>query len=431
MPFDVANGIVAAPLVRLAGRSSRDARWLVFRGDPMRTDTDRVLDEALSEITRTDVVVGIPSYNNATTIAHVVASAREGLRVAFPDLSGVIVNSDGGSEDRTRDIVMAQDTAELRVVTGRYAGPSGKGSALRAVFEATDTLGARAACVVDSDLRSITPEWIERLLRPILEGRADYVTPLYVRHKHDGTITNNVTYPVVRALYGKRVRQPIGGEFGFSAALARRFLAEDVWNTDVARFGIDIFMTTTALASGARVVQAALGAKIHDPKDPARHLAPMFTQVLSALVDRMRAHRGFWSRVVGSEPLPVEGRAPAVEPDEVHVDLAGLDAAFRLATPEDRERWSTSICDGDLELFLAAADANAAASWDVERAWARLVYDVLAAAMRESADASADVRALLPLYFARIAMHVRAASGVPSREAESLVERQAEAFELE
>ena len=397
----------------------------------MRTDTDRVLTDALRDVSRADVVVGIPSYDNAKTIAHVVESARTGLRRAFPTLAGVIVNSDGGSEDRTREIVMEQDTPELRVVTGRYTGPSGKGSALRAVFEATARLGARAACCVDSDLRSITPEWIDRLLRPVLDGRAEYVTPLYVRHKHDGTITNNVTYPVVRALYGKRVRQPIGGDFGFSAALARRFLAEDVWETDVARFGIDIFMTTTALASGAPVVQAALGAKLHDPKDPARHLSPMFSQVLSGLVDRVRAHRAFWSRVTGSEPLPVEGTAPSVEPDDVHVDIAGLDAAFRLAGATDRERWKTTICTRDLEPFVAAAEAEAAAAWDVERAWARIVYDVIRASLRDASATAANVHALLPLYFARVAMHVRAAAGMSSAAAEALVERQAEAFEAE
>ena len=61
--------------------------------------------------------------------------------------------------------------------------------------------------VVDSDLRSIVPEWIELLAGPILKGGFDYVTPLYQRYKYDGTITNTVTYPLNRALYGLRIRQ--------------------------------------------------------------------------------------------------------------------------------------------------------------------------------------------------------------------------------
>ena len=86
-------------------------------------------------------------------------------------------------------------------------------------------LEVQALVVVDSDLRSIGPEWIELLAGPILKGGYDYVAPLYARHKHDGTITNNVTYPLTRALYGLRIRQPIGGDFGVSGDLVRHYLA--------------------------------------------------------------------------------------------------------------------------------------------------------------------------------------------------------------
>ena len=77
---------------------------------------------------------------------------------------------------------------------------------------------------MDSDLRSITPEWIELLLGPVLEHGFDYVAPLYLRHKYDGTITNSIVYPLTRSLYGREVRQPIGGEFGFSGRLASHYL---------------------------------------------------------------------------------------------------------------------------------------------------------------------------------------------------------------
>jgi len=108
-------------------------------------------------------------------------------------------------------------------------------------------LDVRACIVVDSDLRSITPEWVELLAGPILIKGYDYVAPLYSRHKYDGTITNSIVYPLTRVLYGKRVRQPIGGDFGFSRRIAETFLTRDVWGTDVARYGIDIWMSTIAV----------------------------------------------------------------------------------------------------------------------------------------------------------------------------------------
>src|SRR5437867_13206707 len=197
--------------------------------------------EALRAQAGADLVVGIPSFRNAATIGHVTQAAAEGLRAHFPEARAVIVNADGGSEDGTPDRVRSSADG-VPTVAGRYQGKSGKGSAFRAIFEAVTLLDAKACAVVDSDLRSITPEWIARLIGPVVRGEADYVTPLYARHKHDGTITNTIAYPLTRALYGARVRQPIGGEFGFSADPVTIFPGEPVSARHVARVGLDIFM---------------------------------------------------------------------------------------------------------------------------------------------------------------------------------------------
>src|SRR3989454_4235191 len=210
--------------------------------------------DALRMQERADIVVGIPSFGNAATIEHVTETAAEGLRRNFPNMRAVIVNADGGSEDGTRDRVRASADG-VPTITGRYQGESGKGSAFRAIFEAVGLLDAKACGVVDSDLRSIPPEWIARLIGPVVRGEADYVTPLYARHKHDGTITNTIAYPLTRALYGARVRQPIGGGFGFSAALARVYLPGPVWGNHGARLGIDIFITPPALVRRVLVGQ--------------------------------------------------------------------------------------------------------------------------------------------------------------------------------
>src|SRR5512135_1415528 len=229
------------------------------------TTEPRAIQDWINEVKSADIVVGIPSYNNARTIGHVVRAVQAGLAKYFPDSKAVLVNSDGGSSDGTMEIVrneVIEDLSSILVshpngalfrLATPYHGLPGKGSAFKTIFEIADSLGAKACAVVDSDLRSITPEWIELLVKPVLSGSFDYVAPLYHRHKFDGTITNSIIYPLTRALYGKRVRQPIGGDFGFSGELARFYLGKDVWETDVARFGIDIWMTTTAIAGNYRV----------------------------------------------------------------------------------------------------------------------------------------------------------------------------------
>lgn len=187
-----------------------------------------------------------------------------------------------------------------------YEGIPGKGSAFKTIFDIAKNIGAKYCAVVDADLRSITPEWIELLIKPQIEGY-DFVAPLYLRHKFDGTITNSIIYPLTRALYGKKIRQPIGGEFGFSGKLANFYSKQEVWETDVARFGIDIWMTTTAIANNFKVCQAFLGAKIHSPKDPSSDLTSMFYQVISSAFNLMIQYFDFWKNVSKTEEIPTFG----------------------------------------------------------------------------------------------------------------------------
>ena len=382
--------------------------------------------DALRMQERADIVVGIPSFRNAATIGHVTEAAAEGLRRNFPNMRAVIVNADGGSEDGTRDRVRASADG-VPIVTGRYQGRSGKGSAFRAIFEAVTLLGARACAVVDSDLRSITPEWIARLVGPIVRGEADYVTPLYARHKNDGTITNTIAYPLTRALYGARVRQPIGGEFGFGADLARVYLAEPVWESDVAKFGIDIFMTTTALARGVRVVQAFLGAKIHDPKDPGADLGPMFTQVVGTLLTLARKNVDVWRPVTGSRDVPVTGEIAPVEPEAVNASVRVLVEKFRAGAADQDQAWTEILSADTREVARKAAETGNASAIG-GRFWAKAVYEIVAAA-RTREDTETLARALLPLYFGRVAALIGEMQGLDQAGAERVVEQQAVAFE--
>jgi len=378
---------------------------------------DERLAGGLTRIGSADVVVGIPSFRNAATIGYVATTAAKGLREYFPGARVAIVNADGGSQDGTPDRVV-EGASGVPVAVGRYLGPSGKGSAFRAIFTAVGILGARACAVVDSDLRSITPEWIGRLLTPVTKGDGDYVTPLYARHKHDGTITNSVAYPLTRALYGLRVRQPIGGEFGFRADLARTFLEQPVWDSDVARFGIDIFMTTTAIARGAKVAQAFLGAKVHDPKDPAADLGPMFTQVVGTLFRLAAENETAWSKVQSSKDVPVIGDVMPVEPEAIPADPARLREKYVAGRGEFESTWR--------EILSAPVPDTLDA-----KAWARIVFDHLDAALRRPTASEQIARSLLPLYLLRTASFIEEVRDMTTTQSETVIEDGARAMEEE
>ncbi|MGQ9676654.1 MAG: glucosyl-3-phosphoglycerate synthase [Chloroflexota bacterium] len=407
--------------------------------------------EHLDQLGSADIVVGIPSFRNAATIPHVVQAASAGLTQYFPELRSVLVNSDGGSPDATRDLVLSTACPEyveevvlsptahhLPRVTFTYCGTPGKGSALRAIFEIARRLNVKACVIVDSDLRSIGPEWVELLAGPILKGGYDYVAPLYARHKYDGTITNNIAYPVTRALYGRRIRQPIGGDFGLSDDLLATLLDSDssprsepaLWDDDVARFGIDIWLTTMALTGGFAIAQARLGAKIHDPKDPAADLGPMFRQVVGTIFRLAGRFQDKWSRIYGSHRVPEYGFERHLEPPAIKVDADPLHQRFRGSVEEMRSRWEQALRPALYAEVVAASRRSDPGNYLSPELWAGIVYDFLCDYHRRPAEErSGMIDALTPLYLERVASFVVQTADSDAEEAERLIEQQAEEFE--
>ena len=407
---------------------------------PVLPPLSREVAEAIRRIGRVDLLVGIPSFNNERTIGHVVRAVVAGLARHFPDAKAVLVNSDGGSTDRTRELVERTEVGSLaeilvdavptgataRIVTP-YHGLPGKGSAFRTIFRIAAELEAEACCVLDSDLRSITPEWIELLLEPVVSHGFDFVAPLYARHRYDGTITNTIVYPLTRALYGKRVRQPIGGDFGFSGDLAARFLEFGDWEGPVAQYGIDVFMTTTALAEGRRVAQAFLGAKIHDPKDPGSDLSPMMVQVVSTLFSLMERYETAWRRVSGSEKVPVFGFPYTVGLEPVPVKLDRLLAQYRQAAHDLPPIWEAYLTPGSLAAIREAAHAPAVSLGD--EAWVRIVAEAASGFRRRVLPAATLIKSLVPLYLGKVATFVAETEAGTAEEAEARLEELALAYE--
>src|SRR6058998_1283743 len=274
---------------------------------PATSLTPAIRDE-ISRLGHADIMVGIPSFKNAATIGYVVRASQAGLVQYFPDLRPVLVNSDAGSPDGTARVVVETEPPDY-VEQILLVRPTNKLSRVSLTYPEIDGVGGKVAAlvVVDSDLRSIIPEWIELLAGPIVKGGYDFVAPLYARYKYDGTITNTVTYPLTRSLYGNRIRQPIGGDFGVSGDLVRHYLEQDDWTDDISRFGIDIWMTTSALTGGFAVCQTRLGAKIHDPKDPGSDLGPMFRQVVGTILRLAVANAETWLPIRGSHSVPAYG----------------------------------------------------------------------------------------------------------------------------
>jgi glycosyltransferase involved in cell wall biosynthesis len=396
----------------------------------MTSLTPDVLRE-IEKIKRAFVVAGIPSFRNAKTIAKVIKNVGNGLARYFPHLTTVIVNADGGSEDNTREVALSTPVPrEVKKIITPYQGLPGKGSAFHAIFEIADRLKAKICLVFDADLRSITPEWVWTLAKPIYHHSFGFVTPYYLRYKHDGTITNMLAYPMTRSLYGIRIRQPIGGEFGLTGALAKIYSHEDVWQTDIAKFGIDIFITTLAIVEGIRIAQASLGVKLHDPKDPASSLVPMFKQVTGTLFSLMIKFEEKWQATKGSREAEIfdhKVKLVEIEGKEIEPEYYRIEAKKKY---EENKEIIKAILPFHIykEVKNIFSHKNFHLSSEM---WTKIVYDFAVAYNFSSFEKEEILEALIPFYFARISSFAEETHFLSSPLTESLIEGYAEIFEKE
>lgn len=401
-------------------------------------------EHAVGFLRQADVVVGIPSFNNAKTIGHVVRAVQAGLAKFFPQRTAVIVNSDGGSTDGTRHEVLSANLEDQHLLllstpasaaqrlSVPYHGIPGKGSAFRLIFEIAQRLDAKACVVVDADLRSISPEWTDHLLRPVLQAHYDLVTPYYHRHKFDGTITNNIVYPLTRSLYGSIVRQPIGGEFGISRKLFQRYLRRTDWETDVARYGIDIWMTTIALAEEFRVCQSFLGAKLHDPKDPGADLSDMLKQVVGSVFTLMLEYEPVWRARSGSHPTELFGFRFDVGVEPVAVRLEPMIEAFRTGFRDLEEIWRSALGPKTFEgvRCLAHGSRGSPDSFRFsDPLWTDTVIDFACAFHRSRLNRSHTLASFTPLYLGRVASMILAFEPLTAPEVENEIEQLCLQFE--
>ena len=405
--------------------------------------------EKVNKIKKADILVGIPSYNNENTIGHVIKAVRLGLTKYFPKFKSLIVNSDCGSSDKTRQIVRnnLNDYQELETIliahemhpymrslhtpisemVTTFRGTPGKGKAFRRIFEIAYELGVKAVVVVDSDLRSITPEWIQLLAGPIIFKDFDYVAPLYSRHKYDGTITNSLIYPLARALYGKKIRQPIGGEFGFSAKVLDEYMKKDIWDTDVAYYGIDIWMTSVALANGFQICQSFLGAKIHNPKNVAT-LTPMFKQIMGTIFSLLEETYDKWRGIKGSEDLPTFGFQARVIPEEVPQDFNELFKHFQKGVEKRIAVWKEILTSENFKVLeKIASQPKKGYSFPFDL-WVKIIYDYIIFYHRfkhvfMEMSLPSVLESMIPLYFGFTASFVLKTKDMSNQEAEEEIEK--------
>jgi hypothetical protein len=385
-----------------------------------------------------DFAVGVASEDQAGTIAHVVQAAWTGLVQTFPGARVAVIHVDAGSRDGTAERVQATIPADFLLQTSiapngaaRLAAPPPVANtrALQMIFALASSLGARGCAVLGADITNISPDWVARLLSPVADDRADYVAPYFARHRFAGAITTGVVYPFVRALYGRRIRYPMAGEFACSTRLLQHYLAAPVWRSELTRLGIEAWLTTQAMVGEFRIIQADLGVRAQS--ESAGDLSGTLTRVLGALFLDAERSALLWQKVRGSQPVPIERATEKAVIEDVAVDQQRSVEAFRLGVQNLTEVWAPVLPPLTLLELRRLARLGDTQFRMPDALWARMVYDFALAYRTRALNRDHLLAAFIPLYSGWLGSFIGELQAASEPEVEARIEHLCLQYEAE
>jgi glucosylglycerate synthase len=387
-----------------------------------------------------EILIAVPTFNNEDTIGAVLNAARTAL-LQFPRRKAVIAHLDGGSSDST--LQRAKDSLQgeasfaqvsypvypIHRLDGSHHSVPGKDSAYRTIFFMAQELDVKACCIVGGDV-ILTPDWIASLVQPILEMQFDLAAPFYQGRKYEGLLVKAILYPLMRALFGKALKQPIGSDFGYSPALIQGCLREN-WSNEAARRDIDLWIDVQAMQNDLKVCQVYLGARPRSAKDGGQDVSSILSNLVGAVYLEMERTAELWQRIRGSKPVPSIGLRFDPDTDEQVVDVKPIIHAFRIGFKNLQDIWAMVLPPATvLELRRLSRQAENEFLFPAEL-WARIVYDFAVAHRLRLIGRDHLLRALTPLYMGYIASVILNTLGSDNSQTENQIEQICMAYETQ
>ncbi|HEY6767854.1 MAG TPA: glycosyltransferase [Candidatus Sulfotelmatobacter sp.] len=368
----------------------------------------------LINVGETDLLIGLPTYNNAKTIGSVVSAIQSGILQSFPRDRAAIINADGGSRDGTPELIVSASIDDVRrrdsnrfalrtlhSISTQYGSTAARGTALRTILAAGELLRAQAVAVISPDSTNINPDWLRALLKPAAKENFDLVLPTYARHKFDGLLITNLLYPLTRAIYGLRIREPYASEFAFSGGLGSRFLTQAAWNDEAAKAGSEVQFTVNAITGGCRICQVFLGAKKHAERHAA-DLIPALRQTVGVLFCALESDFPWWSTKTGSQPVPTSGPEQEFILDPQRVNRKRLLEIFRSGINDLQSVFQTILASETLAELQEIAALDEDDFRYSESLWVRTIYEFASAHHQAVINRDHIVQALAPLFRGRV-----------------------------
>jgi len=373
--------------------------------------TDDFLRQLIN-VGEVDILVGVPTHNNAKTIGAIAETIQAGILTFFPRERAAIINVDGGSRDGTPELVASAAIDDARPnakmytlrtfhsISTQYASSPARGTALHTIMAAAELLRAKACAVISPESTQITTDWLATLLRPVYTADFDLVLPTYSRHRFDGILLTNLLYPMTRALYGLKIREPFALDYAFSGRLGSQFLTQNAWHEETAQAGSETQLTLAAIAGEYRICQSFLGTKERAERHSA-DLVPAMRQTVGALFSSLETNFSLWSARTGSQTIPTTGEERKFSLEPLRINRKRLREMFSTGVAELESIFQSILSPATLaELQSIARTEDVPFRYSAEL-WVKTIYEFAAAYHKSVISRDHIIQALAPLFRGR------------------------------
>jgi glucosylglycerate synthase len=388
--------------------------------------------EKTAQIDSADLVVGLLAGLNQDNIALLC----QGLRTLPGSPRIVVLQRDPASNAATQNSQSAEGNSSLSFLPWSVLAPDPTGAAMQSIsvacqslFAVTEKMGARACCLVASEMESVTPQLVCQMLQPLLESDFDLVLPYYAPCKLHGLLNTSIVYPLTRCLYGKRIHNPLGPDVGVSRRLAQKILGNNRnANAGSSQTHPLASLTPAAVCDNLQICQVHVGARLYPPTDWV-NMSSLVAQVLGPIFIEMERYAACWQRARGTVSVPARGEPVSPSQETGTLDMNRMVETFQLGVRDLQEIWGLVLPPATLFELRKLSRLTTEQVHMPDELWARIVYDFALAHRLRTINRDHLLRSMTPLYLAWVVSYARELDTAGATSVEQRIERLSLAYE--
>ena len=411
--------------------------------------------DRLEKIGQAELVVALPSFRTGESLRAAAAGLESVLPtlpgggkavLLYPAMAGTAVVEQQSLEGGEVEIGALESGGPANGAVENAAAPVGETAlhlvpcalpsiervqqasldqSLLPLCQAGRLLGAQACVIIGAQASISTPDDVRALAEPILKQvGCDLAVPLYPVHKFESLINSGVVHPLVRALYGIRVRFPMAIDLALSARMADLYLLNAGGRNPQCGWP-----AITAACAGFQVCQVHRESVAVPAAEAPADVSTSLAQVLGALYLDMEVNAAFWQRVRNSQPVRTFGQPRLVEQESAAAEVGHMIEVFQRGCKDLMDIWALAISPAALVDLRKLGRAPADQFRLSDGVWAHVLYDFALAHRQRVINREHLLRAMTPIYLGWVASYALEVQNFSPAAVEERLEKLAVAFE--